>query len=79
MKLNKRKLAALAMSAVMAASTMPAVTFAAENTETGAAEIAVSDAAAEVIGVVVDENGKVTITYKDEKDGYCSGNQEDAN
>lgn len=67
MKLNKRKLAALAMSAVMAASTMPAVTFAAENTETGAAEIAVSDAAAEVIDVVVDENGKVTITYNDGK------------
>ena len=69
MRLNKKKLAALAMSAVMAASTMPFPVMAEELSAGDAAAFeveAVGDATVvEVSKVTIDKTGKVTVTYSD--------------
>lgn len=63
MRFNNRKLAALAMSAVMVASTMTAVTFAAEEDVVAMAE------SITIKNVAFDKDGNVTITYSDGRTG----------
>lgn len=71
MRLNKKKLAALAMSAVMAASTMPFPVLAEEFTDGG--EVAVADTyAVTVSDVEIDLKGNVTITYDDGTKSYAT-------
>lgn len=69
MRFNKRKLAALMMSAVMAASTMSTVAFAEEVDVTAVEAVEeVAEAQAEireVTGVDITKDGKVTVTYSD--------------
>lgn len=60
MRLNKKKLAAVMMSAVMAASVMPVTAFA--ETE-GEPVAAAANAAITVVGVTFDQNGKAVVTY----------------
>lgn len=71
MRLNKKKLAALAMSAVMAASTMPFPVLAEEFTDGDVVAVETyagsNDAAVEfgVASVVIAQDGKVTVNYTD--------------
>ena len=69
MRLNKKKLAAMAMSAVMAASTIPFPVMAEELSAGDAVttEVEASDSQAkpvEVDYVVIEKDGKVTVYYK---------------
>lgn len=71
MRLNKMRLAAAMMSAVMAASTIPMTAFADELIvdEGVVVEEQVEAAAATVTGVTIDKDGNVTVTYSDQTTG----------